>query len=233
MKLTKQNYSQFVKLNPTQKAIIDCILFHAYGNKNYSFPSQETIAKEINVCRHTVMRHLRKIEKIRIGNLPFVIRKPRRSNTGKWEHTIYIFPWLNKSNEYTRQLQLEIVNELIRKYSDEAIEEYENSNHVAENERKINRQNLLLSISSKINRIKEYAGSKAEDILKVLVRVGNTLVDGNIIYSLEKYLLQSFKEIGYEMRTTKAIEELYNMLIGDNELYEINLDGYVNDLLSL
>lgn len=233
MKLTKYNYNQFVKLNPTQKTIVDCILSYAYGDKNHSYPSQLTISKEILVCRHTVMRHLRKIEKITIGSLPFIIRKPRRGNTGQFDHTIYIFPWLNKSAEYTRQLQLEIVNELIKKYSDEALEEYENSNHVAKNERKINRQNLLLSISSKINRIKEYTGSKANDVLKVLVRVGNTLVDGNIIYSLEKYLLQSFKEIGFEMRTTKAIEELYNMLIGDNELYEINLDGYVNDLLSL
>jgi len=233
MKLTKNNYHQFIKVNPTQKAILDCILSHAYGDKNYSFPSQLTIAKEINVCRHTVMRQLRKIERMMIGNMPLLIRKPRRGNMGKYDHTIYIFPWLNKSNDYTRELQLEIVNELIKKYSDEALEEYENSNHVTNDERKINRQNLLLSISNKIERIKEYANSKANDVLKVLVRVGNTLAEGNIIYSLEKYLLQSLKEIGYEMRTTKAIEELYNMLIGENELYEINLDGYVNNLLSL
>ncbi|QUH20211.1 helix-turn-helix domain-containing protein [Alkaliphilus sp. B6464] len=66
MKLTKYNYHQFVKLNPTQKVILDCVLSYAYGNKNYAFPSQETIAEEINVCRHTVMRNLRKIEQIRI-----------------------------------------------------------------------------------------------------------------------------------------------------------------------
>ncbi|QUH20212.1 hypothetical protein [Alkaliphilus sp. B6464] len=162
-----------------------------------------------------------------------MIRKPRRSNTGKYEHTIYIFPWLNKPNDYIRQMQLEIINELIRKYSDEAIEEYENSSHVTENERKINRQNYVLSIYSKINKIKKYANSKANDVLKVLVRVGNTLAEGNIIYSLEKYLMQSFKEIGYEMRTTKAIQELYFMLIGDNDLFEINLDGYIDDLLSI
>ncbi len=233
MKLTKQNYHRFVKLNPTQKAIVDCILSYAYGNKNYSFPSQEIIAKEINVCRHTVMRQLRKIEKLRIGNMPFIVRKPRRSSEGKWDHTLYIFPWLNKSNEYVRQLQMETVNKLIKIYSDEALEELENDNHVTNDERKINRQNFVISILEKINKIKKYAGSKANDVLKILIRVGNTLSEANIIYSLEKYLLQSFKEIGLEMKGTKALEQLYSMLISDHDLYTIDLDGYIDDLLSL
>ena len=65
MKLTKHNYHNYfnLSLKPIQRLIVDTILSHALNGKDYAYPSHPTIAKEINTCRHTVMRNLKKIKK--------------------------------------------------------------------------------------------------------------------------------------------------------------------------
>jgi len=236
MKITKRNYHKFLRLKPIQKTIIDCILDYAHGDKCFSFPSQETIADKINVSRHTVLRQLKKIEEFTLAGKSFVVRYNQRDPEGKFDHTVYLFPWIDKTEEYTKALEEDVLNNLITEYHDQAMQELELEvkcdSHVAKSNSKVlERSSFYLSLSEKINKIKEYSQSKAEDVLKVLIRIGNVLTYGNPIYDLEKYLLASLKDIQLESKGEKALKELYNILIGGYDIYEIDLDGYINDLM--
>ncbi|AOY76886.1 helix-turn-helix domain-containing protein [Clostridium formicaceticum] len=249
MKLTKQNYHLYFNLNltPTQKLIIDTLLSHCHNGKDHSFPNQQKIASEINVCRHTVFRNLAKIQKIKIGELPFMIVKSRRSEGGTWDHNCYIFPWLNNKYKkaYIHENNKYMINKLIEHYEQLALQEMleeeekekedddDNDNHGTGNSSKKDRQKFLPYLSSKIQKLSTITRIKANDLLKMFIRIGETMNNSNIIFCMDKYLQTCLGNLSYEVKATEKIKEIYNILIGNEDLYTINLDKYVGDVLAV
>jgi len=183
-----------------------------------------------------------------IGDLPFVKRIYKKSKKGTFSHTVYVFPWISNPEAYIHQNNKAMINELIEKYEKLTIEEmleeenkndnddengFSNGNRGTNNNTKKNRQKFLLYLSKKIEKLSTYTQVKKEDLLKLLIRIGEVMNNGSIIWSMDRYLEKCLREFGYEVKGTEKIREIYKILIGENDLYTLELDGYISDLLAI
>lgn len=239
--VNKYNYQQMFGLDylkPITKAVIDCIL--KYANENgVAFPSQETVAKELNIHRRTVQRHIKIIADIKIAdNMPFMKIEKKRDKKGKWLHNVYIFPWLKLPNDYLRSHQKWIIDKLIEEYYEMYLEEIQNS-HTHATMKSINkkRQKSLFSlkqVAKIVNSLSKILKISTHKVIETLICIGYELTNNGCIYYLDRYLISAFRKAGVNGRIEETIKKIYQSLgITGTDIHCINYKSLAHDLMSL
>jgi biotin operon repressor len=241
--LNKYNYNQVLdlKLKPTAKAIVDCILSHIWEKgKASAYPSQERIAKMLHITRQSVNYHIQKLRKITINGLPFiVVTQMRNPENGKWDYNMYMFPWLLTPEFYARKHYEKIILDLQKEYYDLALQEEIENYRVKNFDRKnYNRQNTYFSIEDArklIEKLSTVLELSKSTVLKTIINIGYELVENRLdIYHWDKYLTKCFSK----SKMTQSIEEMFKKIyqslgITGTDIHCIDWQSYANDLLKL
>lgn len=188
-------------LKPVQRLIMEEIM--SWAKNGIACVTQDIIAENIGVCRHTILRNLVKLEQMEYMNCPLVRRIQRRKNDGTYETTIYVFEWLQ---EQTRQQQQEIIENLIS----EQYKEYDNDNHVTKSDD-------ILTMSFKIRELVHILAEKLElksgQVIRCLANISYMLSEKTNIYHLDKYIIKTFERLGVRLKTEELIEKMYPAII--------------------
>lgn len=192
-----------LRLKPVQRLIMEELM--KYGKKGFAIITQERLAENLGVCRHTILRNLLKLEKIKFNGSPLVSRIQRRKKDGTYEVTIYVLEWMEAYQNATKIENQAIVDGLIAEY----YQELEGSH--------VTKRHDLLTVTNKIkNTVNELANKlelKPSQIIRCLGNISYMLSENTYIYHLDKYIEKTFNKMGVKLKAEDAIKELYPALI--------------------
>ncbi|HHV25971.1 MAG TPA: helix-turn-helix domain-containing protein [Tissierellia bacterium] len=230
--ITKYNYAfKFgLKLKPTTKAILDYVV--QLANKNgIAYPSQDYIAKQFDICRQTVAKHLNSIAKIKINGLPFMIIKKNRYADGQYYHNTYFFPWLLIPDYYYRKHTGSVFYELQKEYCKIVMEEDFQNHHVKKSNNINNRENYFISLTEIrkiIEKLSTKLNLKKSETLKILCNIGYEIeVNRTTIFNLDKYLFKCFKNAKVNQDMEEMITNIFKSLFNEdpNAIFSIDWDS--------
>ena len=208
--ITKENYYRKLnlKLKPTQKAILDLLV--KYSSKDFTcYPTQEYIAKEINMTRETVNRHIKKFEKMKF----ITIIKNRTNKEQKFDNNIYflnIFFMGVKSNASYINNILKNSYKYIESKIFKQLEEIKGQNfdnfYDLEKEKDFD-----FNIEEFINNLAESTKLKKINILSTIVNIQDKLKDSHI-GNIRNYIVTCFSNAIDEQRIKDKINITANAL---------------------
>lgn len=216
--ITKENYYKKLglKLKITTRTILDMLI--KFSDKDYTcYPGQDYIAKELNVSRATVNRHIKKLEKLKY----ITIIKNRTTTEQQFDNNIY---FLNVffiaargsikniknilKNSY-RYIEKKLYKDIERKKGKGIKDIYE-----IEEEKNIN-----FNIDNFINELIDKTKLKKINVLSTIVNIQNQM-QGEHIFNIKNYINKSFENAINEQNIRDKINITANALPED---YKENL----------
>lgn len=207
--ITKDNYYKKLnlKLKLTTRAVLDLLI--KFSSKEYTcYPTQEYIAKELNISRATANRHIKKLEKMKY----ITIIKNRTSKEQQFDNNIYflnIFFMGAKSSK----ANIETVLKNTYKYIEQKLfKELENTDltHI-DDMNALEKTECDFSVDNFINDLIEKTKLKKINVLSTIVNIQEQMKN-NHIFNIKNYIEKAFSNAIVEQKIKDKINGVVDAL---------------------